>query len=214
MTEYEKMIAGEPFNPADRCFFWMMLRAEILQRMLNRTPLWLQGRRDRLMKRLFGSLDGRPYCVYLPLRIVYGRNIHAGRNLFLNYNCTLLDYAPITIGNDVWIGANTVIATVQHPLSVEKRNVRRIAGSMQSGGRGNWEYAKPITIGNNVIIYSCAMICPGVTIGDNSVIGAGSVVTRDIPANVLALGTPCRVVREITEEERMDRQAICKAGID
>lgn len=113
------------------------------------------------------------------------------------------DYAEIRIGDNVFIGPNVSIVTIHHPLIADERNPRVIPNSMVSGSRGNWQKAFPVHIGNNVLIYTNATICPGVTIGNNSVIGAGSMVTKDIPPNVFACGVPCKVVREITEEDRM-----------
>lgn len=204
MTEREKMLAGQLFNPSDKCFFWRMLRAELLQRQLNRAPIWRQRRRDRLINKLFGSIAGKPYCMYTPIHVVYGENIHVGRNFFSNYNCTMQDYARITIGDDVWLGPNVTITTVVHPLLADARNVCTTPNSIFADKRGNYEYAKPVVIGNSVVIYSGVIVCAGVNIGDNTVIGAGSVVTRSIPAGVLAFGNPCRVRRAITESDGMD----------
>ena len=120
----------------------------------------------------------------------YGHNIHLGKNFFANYNCVMLDEAPITIGDNVFIAPNVSFYTAGHPSDVERRN--------------EWlEYAWPITVGNNVWICGGVTITPGVTIGDNSIIAAGSVVTNDIPSNVIAGGNPCRVIRTITEKDKL-----------
>lgn len=203
ITEKQKMLSKELFNPADKSFYLMLARAEWLQRRLNNAPLWAQKRRERIFKKLVGSIDGNPYNIFTPLKILYGKNVHIGKNFFSNWNLCLQDYAEIRIGDNVFIGPNVSIVTIHHPLIADERNPRVIPNSMVSGSRGNWQKAFPVHIGNNVLIYTNATICPGVTIGNNSVIGAGSMVTKDIPPNVFACGVPCKVVREITEEDRM-----------
>lgn len=203
ITGKQKMLSKELFNPADKSFYLMLARAEWLQRRLNNAPLWAQKRRERIFKKLVGSIDGNPYNIFTPLKILYGKNVHIGKNFFSNWNLCLQDYAEIRIGDNVFIGPNVSIVTIHHPLIADERNPRVIPNSMVSGSRGNWQKAFPVHIGNNVLIYTNATICPGVTIGNNSVIGAGSMVTKDIPPNVFACGVPCKVVREITEEDRM-----------
>ena len=195
LSEYEKMKSGELFNPSDKSFLLSLLRSEILQRAFNRAPLWRQGKRDRIAKKLFGFLDGRPYNIFSPLKVVFGTNIHIGKNVFINCNCYFQDYADITIGDDVFLGPGVSIVTIEHPTSIEERKVQILQNSIVSGSRGNQERAFPVRIGNGVLIYSNSTICPGVTIGDNAIIGAGSVVTKDIPPKVLAVGVPCKVIR-------------------
>ena len=204
MTEYEKMLLGEPFNQTELQILLKMARAYLLTRRLNRTSMLLQGRRTSLLKRLFGTLAGEPYYVQSPLYVDYGFNIHIGKNFLSNYNLIMQDEGPIHIGDNVMIASNVVLTTDMHPLLAEQRNVCWVPNRFPSNHRGNYVYAKPITIGNNVWICANVTVCAGVTIGDNSVIGAGSVVTQDIPANVLAFGVPCRGVREITEADRME----------
>lgn len=197
MTEYEKMLSGELFNPADKSFFWMPLKNEIHQRAFNRCPLWLQGKKERILKRWLGSIDGKSYCIFSPLTMVFGKNVFIGKNICVNTGVYINDYAQVHIGDNVLIGPNVKIVTVKHPINPEERSVRKVPHSIISGSRGNFERAYPIHIGNNVWLASAVTVCPGVTIGDNTVIGAGSVVTKDIPANVFACGVPCRVVKEI-----------------
>lgn len=197
MTEYEKIMSGELFNPADKSLLWTMLKNEIRMRRFSRCPLWLQGRRERIIKRWLGSVDGKPYNIISPMITVYGKNVHVGKNLFANTGLYIQDYAEVTIGDDVFIGPNVCIVTIEHPLDPKERSVRQVPHSIVSGSRGNFERAKPVHIGNNVLIYSGSVICPGVTIGDNTVIGAGSIVAKDIPANTFACGVPCRVVKKI-----------------
>lgn len=124
-----------------------------------------------------------------PFYCDYGFNISVGRNFYANYNCTIVDVARVTIGNDCFLGPNVSIYTAGHPVHPAARNT-------------GYEYGQPVTIGNNVWIGGASVICPGVTIGDNTVIGAGSVVTRDVPAWAVAAGNPCRVIREIDETDR------------
>ena len=203
MTELEKMKNGELFNPSDKSFLLPLIKSEYYQMKFNRTPLWFQGKRDRIAKRLFGSLDGRPYNIFSPLKVVFGSNIHIGKNVFINCNSYFQDYADITIGDNVFIGPNVSIVTIEHPLVFSERTVQVIPNSIVHGSRGNHEKAAPIKIGNGVLIYTNSTICPGVTIGDNAVIGAGSVVIKDIPANTFACGVPAKVIREITEEDKL-----------
>jgi maltose O-acetyltransferase len=123
-----------------------------------------------------------------PLSVDYGENISLGDRVFVNYNLTALDVAAITIGDDCLLGPNVQLLTPTHPVAIEPR-------------RDKLEAALPITLGRNVWLGGGVIVCPGVTIGDNSVVGAGSVVTRDIPANVVAVGNPARVIREISDAD-------------
>lgn len=141
-----------------------------------------------ILKKLFGK-TGNNIWIEPPFHCDYGWNIEAGENFFANYGLTILDVGKVTFGNNVQIAPNVSIYTAGHPIHPVSRN-------------SGYEYGIPITIGNNVWIGGNAVILPGVTIGDNAVIGAGSVVTKDIPANVIAAGNPCRIIRKITEEER------------
>lgn len=202
MTEYYKMKSGQWFNPADKSFLLALIKSEFLQRRFNRSAPWLLGYRGFILKLLFGSTNGKLYSCFSPLRVVFGSNIHIGKNVFINCNCYFQDYADIYVGDDAMIGPNVSIATVEHPICIDERKVKQIDHSIISGSRGNYERAFPVKIGSGAIIYTNSIICPGVTIGDNSVIGAGSIVTHDIPPNVIALGAPCRVIREITEKDK------------
>lgn len=194
---------GTKFNPASKRELWKMLRSEILQRSLNRTALWNIPKRNWLLRKLFGSIDGNAYLVQIPLHVCYGSNIHVGKNFFANYNCIMMDYAPITIGDNVFLAPNVSILTVNHPLVPEQRRIFRTKDSFHPEKLGNWEIIAPVTIGDDVWIGTGSIILPGVTIGSGTTIGAGSVVTRDIPPNVLAAGSPCRVIRPISERDRL-----------
>ena len=124
-----------------------------------------------------------------PFYCDYGKNITVGKNFFANYNCTIIDVAPVTIGDYCQMAPNVAIYTAGHPIHPATRN-------------STYEYGKAITIGDNVWIGGNTVICPGVHVGDNAVIGAGSVVTKDIPDWCVAAGNPCRVLRKITEADR------------
>lgn len=139
------------------------------------------------VKALLGTSDGA--FINPPFYCDYGSHIHVGRNFFANYNCTIIDVAPVTIGDNCQMAPNVAIYTAGHPVHPAVRNTA-------------YEYGIEVTIGNNVWIGGNTVILPGVHIGDNTVIGAGSVVTRDIPSWCVAAGNPCRVIRSITEEDR------------
>ena len=141
--------------------------------------------REALLRRLLGRA-GKAFTIISPFFCDYGYNISIGENFFMNMNCVILDGAKVTFGDNVFIAPGCGFYTAGHPLDSERRN------------RG-LEYARPITVGDNVWIGAQVCVLPGVTIGDNTVIGAGSVVTKSMPPNVLAAGNPCRVIRKIEE---------------
>ena len=147
-----------------------------------------RGRIPEILKKLFGK-TGNHIWIEPPFHCDYGWNIEAGENFNANYGLTILDVGKVTFGDNVLIAPNVSIYAAGHPIHPASRN-------------SGYEYGIPITIGNNVWIGGSVVILPGVTIGDNVVIGAGSVVTRDIPANVIAAGNPCRVLRAITDADR------------
>lgn len=150
-------------------------------------PAKLEHRKE-IIRKLFGK-TGKEFLIEPPFVCDYGYNIEIGENFYVNHNCVILDAAKVTFGDNVFVAPNCGFYTAGHPLDVEQRNK-------------GLEYAYPITIGNNVWVGAQVAILPGVTIGDNSVIGAGSVVSKDIPPGVIAVGNPCRVIREITDEDR------------
>lgn len=145
-------------------------------------------RRDELVRAIFGKA-GENINIEAPFRCDYGTNIEVGKNFYANFNCTILDVGKVTIGDNVLLAPNVSIYTAGHPIHPDSRN-------------SGYEYGIAITIGDNVWIGGNVIINPGVTIGSNVVIGAGSIVTKDIPDNVIAVGSPCRVIREITEADR------------
>lgn len=139
------------------------------------------------LREIVGSM-GEHADVVSPFWCDYGANIHLGEGFYANHGLVILDGAPVTFGHDVYLAPNCVFSTAGHPLDTERRNQ-------------GLEYALPITVGDNVWLGMGVLVCPGVTIGSDVVIGAGSVVTKDIPSGVVAVGNPCRVLREITEAD-------------
>lgn len=172
---------------ADEAVFEEMHRAKRLTQQLNTVDRSNFPAIAAIVKELFGKSEDA--MVMPPFFCDYGSHISVGKSFFANYNCTILDVAAVTIGDNCLLAPNVAIYTAGHPIHPMTR-------------RSGYEYGKPVTIGDDVWIGGSAVICPGVTIGDGAVIGAGSVVTKDIPANVVAAGNPCRVLRPITEDDR------------
>lgn len=203
LTEPEKMVAGKLYNQGDTKVVLKMAKSYLMCNKLNRVSTLRQGKKYKLLKKMLGSIDGEPYYVATPITIHYGFNTYVGKHFLINYNCIIQDGGRVDIGDNVMLGPNVLITTELHPLCAEQRNVHPNSKGYLSNHLGNDEYTKPVKIGNNVWLCSNVTVCPGVTIGDNAVIGAGSVVTRDIPGNVFACGVPCKVIREITDEDRI-----------
>jgi len=178
------MLAGELYRSTDPELQSAMAEAQARLRQLNAIPNEDAQLRRVVLQALLGTIgDGTQ--LKSPFSCDYGQHIRIGRNGFVNYGCVFLDCNLITIGDDAQIGPGVHIYTALHPLDSDIR-------------RSGVEAAKPVSIGNNVWLGGSCVICPGVTIGHNTVIGAGSVVVRNIPANKLAVGNPCRVVRDLT----------------
>lgn len=182
-TEKEKMLAGELYLADDPELGAAYASAQGLLEKFNSTRADDLGSLIAVLRSLLGHF-GKGAIVKPTLRCDYGFNISIGPRTFVNYDCVLLDCNTITIGEDVQIAPGVHIYTASHPLDAKTR-------------RSGLESAHPVVIGNGVWVGGRAIVCPGVTIGDNTVVGAGSVVTKDIPANVLAVGNPCRVVRAL-----------------
>lgn len=188
MNQKERMLAGLPYKA------WLDGLGE--ERMENKLKIHEYNltrpddkkKMKKMIKDILGK-TGEDVCVEQPFRCDYGKNIEVGNNFFANYNCVILDVAKVTIGENVMFAPNVSIYTAGHPIHPESRN-------------SGYEYGIPVTIGDNVWVGGNVVITPGVKIGNNVVIGAGSVVTKDIPDNVIAVGSPCRVIREITEDDR------------
>lgn len=184
----EKMIAGELFLDTTRELFKERQHAKvILQQFNTMDPIRVKAR-HQLLKSILGETKG-PFFIEPPFRCDYGYNISLGENFYANFNLCILDGAPVIIGDDVMIAPNVSLFTAGHPID---------PGIRTEG----WEFSKPIEIGNRVWIGGNSVINPGVRIGENSIIGSGSVVTKDIPANVIAAGNPCRVLREINADDQ------------
>ncbi len=187
MTEKEKMLLGEIYNAnydeelikertntQDLCYEYNNLKpSELIKR-------------EELLRKLLGKTKDK-FLIEQPFICDYGYNIELGENFYSNHNLTILDPTKVTFGDNVFVGPNCGFYTAGHPLEKYLRNE-------------GLEYAKPITVGNDVWFGGNVVVLPGVTIGDNVVIGAGSIVTHDIPSSVVALGNPCKVVRKIEEK--------------
>jgi maltose O-acetyltransferase len=184
MTERQKMVAGELYDPLDPELVAARARARDLCQTLNGTRESEHEERRRILRELFGA-GGDTVWMQPPFFCDYGSNIELGERVFFNFNCVVLDVCPVRIGSFTLFGPGVQIYTPMHPLNAKLRREQ--------------EFGKPVEIGADVWVGGAAIILPGVSIGSRAVIGAGSVVTRDIPAGVFAAGNPCRVVRDITE---------------
>ena len=180
--EREKMLAGELYDPLDPELVRARDRARDLCQDLNATREHQTEARRRILKELFGA-GGDDVWMQPPFFCDYGTNIRLGTRCFFNFNCVVLDVCLVTVGDYTLFGPAVQIYTATHPLEAELRRKQ--------------EYGKPVAIGSDVWVGGGAIICPGVTIGSRTVIGAGSVVTRDLPDGVFAAGNPCRVIREL-----------------
>jgi maltose O-acetyltransferase len=184
-TEKQKMVAGEMYDPLDKQLVEERIQTRLLIKALNETREDDITERSRILKELVPHAAADLW-LQPPFYCDYGYNMLVGERVFFNFNCIVLDVAPVTIGSRTMFGPNVQVYTASHPLN----HIERSAGL---------EYAKPIVIGEDVWVGGSAVICPGVTIGDRSVIGAGSVVTKDIPADVFAAGNPCKVIRPLEQ---------------
>ncbi|SET08435.1 sugar O-acetyltransferase [Hymenobacter actinosclerus] len=179
MTPKQLMLAGELYQANDPELVAERRHAKQLCHRYNQEPIDLN-------RQLLGELFGKETNAHIeaPFRCDYGYNIRLGQNFYANYNFTVLDCAPVSIGDNVLVAPNVVLSAAGHPVEVASR----VAG---------WEFARPITIEDNVWLGAGVLVLPGVRIGAGTTIGAGSVVTRDIPAGVVAVGNPCRVIRSL-----------------
>lgn len=188
MSQRERMIAELPYRAADPELVADRKKAKQAWYRFNQLSPDEFAEGMQILRELFGSA-GEGMYIEPTFRCDYGYNIHIGNNFYSNYNLIILDIAPVYIGDNVMIAPNVGIYTAGHPVHPDAR-------------KSGYEYGMSIRIGNDVWIGAHTVINPGVTIGDNTVIGAGSVVTKDIPANCIAAGNPCKVIREITEADR------------
>jgi maltose O-acetyltransferase len=182
-TEKEKMLAGELYNALDTQLSDERLQTRLLIKRLNDTREDEENKRSAILKELIPNA-GAGLWLQPPFYCDYGSNILVGEKVFFNFNCVVLDVTYVTIGSRTLFGPNVQIYTATHPIDYKERST-------------GLEYAKPIVIGEDVWVGGSAVICPGVQIGSRSVIGAGSVVTKNIPPDVFAAGNPCRVIRSL-----------------
>ena len=189
MTDYEKMHSGEIYNPSDDTIFEEQIKC--LDRLydFNATRPTELDKRSQMLKEMLAEVGENCY-IEPPFHSNWGgKNVHLGKNVYFNFNATMVDDTHIYIGDYTMLGPNVVIATAGHPILPELREKAL-------------QYNMPVHIGKNCWLGAGVIVLPGVTIGDNTVIGAGSVVTKDIPANVVAVGNPCKVLREINEHDK------------
>ena len=183
MTEKEKMLSGKMYDPMDSTLVKERLKARLLFQEINQLSDQEKPSRNKLLYTLLKN-TGEGLWVEPPFYCDYGYNIKAGKNLFMNFNCCILDVMEVTFGDNCMLGPNVQIYSATHPLEHKERNSGR-------------EFAKPITIGKNVWIGGNAVICPGVTIGNNVVIGAGAIVTQSFPDDVFIGGNPAKIIKKI-----------------
>ena len=182
-TEKDKMLAGELYFASDPELVSERLHARQLTKQLNDSNPDESALRESILSKLIGE-KGKNFLIEPPFYCDYGYNIKAGDDVFFNFNCVVLDITPVTLGNRVLVAPNVQFYAATHPTDFKER------GSLA-------EFGKPITIGDDVWIGGSSVICPGVTIGSRAIIGAGSVVTKDIPEDVIAAGNPCKVIRKL-----------------
>lgn len=193
----KKMLAGCPYEAGTKELAALMQKAHTLCAQYNLLSDDHDPKREEILQQLIPHHGNNCY-LQGPIHFDYGQFTKLGEGFYANYNLTVLDCAPVTIGDNVLCGPNVTIATAMHPLMWQQRNQR-----VQADGKFTTvEYAKPITIGNNCWLASNVTICPGVHIGDGCVIGAGAVVTHDIPDNSLVAGVPAKIIRKISAADR------------
>jgi maltose O-acetyltransferase len=188
MTQKERMLAELPYKDHEDGLFEERQACKMKIFDFNNTRPDKLQEREEILRSILGKV-GEKIFIEPPFHCDYGSNIEVGNRFYANYNCVILDVAKVTIGENVLFAPNVSVFTAGHPIHPDARN-------------SGYEYGIAITIGNNVWIGGNTVINPGVTIGDNVVIGAGSVVTKNIPSNVIAAGAPCKVIREITDDDR------------
>lgn len=190
MTEWERMQKGLVYNDFDQDLFNKRVEAKKLFKAYNKTDDEEIDLRNKIMKQLFKNV-GENVWIEPDFRCEFGKNITIGDNVYINFGCIILDCSEVTIGSNTLLGPNIGLYAANHSTDATERI---------NGGC----YGKPIHIGNNVWLGGDVKVLQGVTIDDNTIIGAGSIVTKDIPDNVIAVGNPCKVIRKITEEDKTD----------
>lgn len=189
MTAWEKMQQGLVYNDFDKDLFDRRVEAKKLFREYNQTTDDEVGRRRQLMQKLFKSV-GENVWIEPDFRCEFGSNITIGDDVYINFGCVILDCGQVTIGQGTLIGPNVGLFSGNHAADADER----VRGAL---------IPKPIAIGSRVWLCGNVSVVPGVTVGDDTIIGAGSVVTHDIPSGVVAAGNPCRVLRRITEQDKI-----------
>ncbi|UZD23108.1 sugar O-acetyltransferase [Algoriphagus halophytocola] len=184
MTEKEKMLAGKLYQAGDPELAQERLKARKLLKSFNHSDPEELELRSALLTELIGK-KGKNFWIEPPFQCDYGYNIEVGDDVFINFNCVILDICKVKLGDRVFIAPNVQFYAATHPLDAKTR------GEM-------WEYGKPITIGNDVWIGGGAILCPGITIGDRSVVGAGAVVTKSFPSDVLVAGNPAKIIKHLS----------------
>ena len=197
-SDLTRMCEGRLYNCTDNKVFMKHAKALWLADRFNRAHVWNAPKLMHIIKKLIPN-HGKNFYFMQPFHCEYGFNITFGDDLFVNFDCIFMDVAPINIGDGVMFGPRVTIATPVHPLLADERIVQDYPD-----GHHDLEYARPVTIGDKVWVASNVTICGGVTIGEGSVIAAGSVVTKDIPPNCLAGGVPCKVIRFLDEQDRLN----------
>ncbi|UJS27658.1 sugar O-acetyltransferase [Macrococcoides canis] len=183
LTEKEKMLQGAMYDPSDVQLVQDRMNAKLMTRRYNNLPEDDVNARCQLIKEIFGT-TGEHIHVEANIRVDYGYNIYVGENFYSNHDLTILDVAPVTIGDNCMVAPGVHIYTATHPIDPMERN-------------SGLEYAKPVVIGDNCWIGGRSIINPGVTIGNNVVIASGTVVTKDVPDNVVVAGVPAKVIKQI-----------------
>ena len=186
----DRMLRGELYIADDPDLAADLARAQALLDRFNRTFHAEQDTRDAILRELIGDL-GDGVVIRPPFRCEYGTRVSIGSGTFINFDCLMLDVAPVTIGTACQLATRVQLLTATHPVDPEPR-------------RMGWESAEPIFIGDNVWLGGGVIVCPNVTIGNDTVVGAGAVVTRDLPAGVVATGVPARIIREIGDRDRIE----------
>lgn len=197
MSQKDLMIQGKLYNSSVPELINAKAKEQELVYLFNHCHPSDVEKRLRLLREMFPHL-GKNCWMEQSVKVEYGTNVTIGDNFYSNFDVKFHDVCPITIGDNVMCGPNVVFATPMHPLLAEERNPQQFPD-----GFYNIEYAKPIKVGSGVWLAAGVIVCGGVSIGDDVVIGAGSVVTKDIPSHVLAAGVPCKVIRPLTEQDRM-----------
>lgn len=198
MSEEQRIFDGVLFAPGAQELRDIKRKAHDLDCDYNKTYEYETEKRAEILKKLLGDI-GEGSFIQGPVQFHYGVHTHIGKRFFGNFNLTVQDDAPVYIGDDCNFGPNVTIVTPIHPLLASERKMM----IDQNGNPAHPCYAKPVHIGNDCWFGANVTICPGVTIGDRCVIGAGAVVTRDIPSDSFAAGVPCKVIKQITEEDSM-----------